>query len=76
MPVITPLAGGMPDAMAMPMHNGRATRKTTTDAIKSRGSVALSVSAFIQKSSTRGDAPGASPEAKANALRPAVQACR
>jgi hypothetical protein len=34
-PVINPSAGGTPEAMAMPMHKGRATRKTTIDARKS-----------------------------------------
>jgi len=32
-------SGGTPDAMAMPMHKGIATRKTTMDAVKSRLSV-------------------------------------
>jgi hypothetical protein len=31
----------MPDAMAMPMHKGKATRNTTTDASNSRGKAAL-----------------------------------
>ena len=35
MPVIRPAATGTPDAIAMPMHNGNATRKTTIDAKKS-----------------------------------------
>ena len=36
MPVIRPFSGGTPEAMAMPMHSGIATRKTTIDAVKSR----------------------------------------
>ena len=36
MPVIKPAAGGAPEAMAMPMQSGSATRKTTTDARASR----------------------------------------
>ncbi|MNE83797.1 hypothetical protein D3C80_1806440 [compost metagenome] len=44
-PVIRPLAGGSPEAMAMPMHRGRATRNTTTEANSSRGSTALSCAA-------------------------------
>src|SRR3546814_17119452 len=39
MPVIRPFSGGTPEAMAMPMHNGIATRKTTMEAVKSRLSV-------------------------------------
>ncbi len=31
-PVMMPAVGGMPDAMEIPMHNGRATRNTTTEA--------------------------------------------
>ncbi|MNB98188.1 hypothetical protein D3C75_454330 [compost metagenome] len=42
MPVIRPLAGGSPEAIAMPMHRGRATRNTTTEASSSRGRTALS----------------------------------
>jgi hypothetical protein len=44
-PVIRPLAGGKPEAMAMPMHRGRATRKTTTEASSSRGKTALNCAA-------------------------------
>ncbi|MNN44171.1 hypothetical protein D3C81_1584490 [compost metagenome] len=40
-PVIRPLAGGMPEAMAIPMHRGSATRNTTTEASNSRGNAAL-----------------------------------
>ena len=36
MPVIRPFSGGTPEAIAMPMHNGIATRNTTIDAVKSR----------------------------------------
>lgn len=36
MPVMMPEVGGMPEAMATPMHSGRATRKTTNDAMMSR----------------------------------------
>jgi hypothetical protein len=36
MPVIRPFSGGTPEATAIPMHNGMATRKTTIDAVKSR----------------------------------------
>src|SRR3546814_13830404 len=39
MPVIRPFSGGTPEAMAMPMHNVIATRKTTMEAVKSRLSV-------------------------------------
>jgi hypothetical protein len=35
MPVIKPDAGGAPDAMAIPMHKGKATRNTTTEARRS-----------------------------------------
>ena len=35
MPVISPAAGGAPDAIAMPMQSGSATRKTTTEARRS-----------------------------------------
>ena len=35
MPVIRPAATGAPDAIAIPMHNGRATRNTTIEAKKS-----------------------------------------
>jgi hypothetical protein len=31
-----PAVGGMPEASEMPMHRGRATRKTTMEARKSR----------------------------------------
>lgn len=41
-PVIRPLAGGRPEAMAMPMHKGSATRNTTTEANNSRGRTAFS----------------------------------
>src|SRR5687768_5880493 len=34
-PVTSPDAGGIPDAIAMPMHRGSATRNTTIDARKS-----------------------------------------
>jgi hypothetical protein len=34
-PVISPAAGGAPDAIAMPMQRGSATRNTTTDASRS-----------------------------------------
>jgi hypothetical protein len=34
-----PVVGGRPDAIEMPMHKGRATRKTTTDAKRSRPNV-------------------------------------
>jgi len=30
-PVMSPAPGGAPEAIAMPMHSGRATRNTTTD---------------------------------------------
>src|SRR5690349_8516389 len=36
MPVIRPFSAGTPDATAMPMHRGIATRNTTMDAVKSR----------------------------------------
>ena len=39
MPVIRPFSGGTPEAMAMPMQSGIATRKTTIDAVKSRPKV-------------------------------------
>ncbi|MNR24960.1 hypothetical protein D3C85_1420770 [compost metagenome] len=45
-PVIRPLAGGMPEAMAMPMHKGRATRNTTTEASNSRGKAAFTCVLF------------------------------
>src|SRR3712207_3783178 len=32
MPVMRPSAGGTPEAIEIPMHNGSATRKTTTEA--------------------------------------------
>lgn len=35
MPVMSPRAGGTPDAMAMPIHRGSATKKTTNDATTS-----------------------------------------
>ena len=38
-PVIRPAATGAPDAMAMPMQSGNATKKTTTEAVMSRVSV-------------------------------------
>ena len=41
MPVMIPAVGGMPDASEMPMQRGRATRKTTMDARKSRPKVSL-----------------------------------
>ena len=34
-PVINPAAGGAPDAIAVPMHSGNATRNTTNDANRS-----------------------------------------
>jgi hypothetical protein len=40
-PVIRPVAGGAPDAIAMPMHKGRATKNTTMEASASFGSVSL-----------------------------------
>jgi hypothetical protein len=40
MPVINPAVGGTPDAMEIPMHNGNATRKTTTEAKASLPKVA------------------------------------
>ena len=36
MPVMMPVVGGMPEAIEMPMQSGNATRKTTTEARKSR----------------------------------------
>ncbi len=45
MPVIKPLAGGIPEAMAIPMHKGRATRNTTTEASSSRGNTAFNCAA-------------------------------
>src|SRR5437868_1291871 len=39
MPVMMPVVGGKPDAIEMPIHNGRATRKTTIEARKSRPNV-------------------------------------
>ncbi len=41
MPVIRPFSGGTPEATAMPMHRGIATRNTTIDAVKSRMNVVL-----------------------------------
>ena len=38
MPLTIPSAGGAPEAMATPRHNGRATRKTTSEAPISRRS--------------------------------------
>jgi hypothetical protein len=38
MPVISPFSGGTPEATAMPMQSGIATRKTTIEAVKSRQS--------------------------------------
>ncbi len=35
MPVMMPAVGGRPEASAMPMQSGRATRKTTTEARRS-----------------------------------------
>jgi len=35
MPVMSPADGGIPDAMATPMHKGKATRNTTSDDKKS-----------------------------------------
>ncbi len=35
MPVMMPAVGGSPEAMAIPMHSGSATRKTTTEASRS-----------------------------------------
>ena len=35
-PVISPFSGGTPDAIAMPMHKGIATRNTTIDAVQAR----------------------------------------
>ncbi|MCY1556717.1 hypothetical protein D9M68_934900 [compost metagenome] len=49
MPVTKPLAGGMPEAMAMPMHKGRATRKTTKDARASRGREDFSDARFMAR---------------------------
>ncbi len=46
MPLIKPSAGGTPDAMAMPMHKGKATRKTTTDASRSLEKVELFMKPF------------------------------
>jgi hypothetical protein len=40
MPVMMPAVGGMPDASEIPMHRGRATRKTTIEDRKSRPKVA------------------------------------
>ena len=37
-PVTSPATGGAPDAIAIPMQSGRATKKTTTDARRSRPS--------------------------------------
>ena len=34
-PVMMPAAGGTPHAMATPMHKGKATRNTTTEASRS-----------------------------------------
>ena len=39
MPVSRPAAGGTPEAMAIPMQSGSATRKTTMEARKSRDNV-------------------------------------
>src|SRR5689334_18684661 len=49
MPVISPAAGGAPEAIAMPIHSGNATRKTTTEASKSRanGAPSLFISSFF-----------------------------
>jgi hypothetical protein len=38
---MSPNAGGTPEAMAMPMHKGSATKKTTMDARKSLANVCL-----------------------------------
>src|SRR3546814_15989256 len=35
-PVIRPFSGGSPDATAMPLHRGLATRNTTSDAAETR----------------------------------------
>jgi hypothetical protein len=35
MPVSKPLLGGTPEAIAIPIHKGKATRNTTKDANKS-----------------------------------------
>ena len=54
MPVMMPAVGGMPEASAMPMHSGSATRKTTIDARKSRPKVAdVKGRAFIRLESAR-----------------------
>lgn len=37
-PVISPFSAGTPEAIAIPMHKGIATRKTTIDAVRSRPS--------------------------------------
>lgn len=58
MPVTRPLAGGMPEAMAMPMHSGRATRKTTTEASASRGNVFLSSARRMASSPERSKGHG------------------
>jgi hypothetical protein len=47
-PTAAALSAGTPDAMAMPRHNGKATRKTTTDASKSSFHVSRKREAFAQ----------------------------
>jgi hypothetical protein len=43
MPTVAAFSGGTPDAMAIPIHKGRATRNTTIDAKKSCRQVLRSV---------------------------------
>jgi hypothetical protein len=81
MPVIKPLAGGMPEAMAMPMHRGRATRNTTTEAINSRGKIFLKCSARmetlpkqVQANATFGCMTGSRDEARSMSVRSALWA--
>ena len=44
MPVIRPSAGGTSLAIAIPRHNGSATRNTTTEAMSSRANPRASIS--------------------------------
>ena len=46
-PVMSPAAGGTPEAIAMPMQRGSATRQTTTDDSRSCANVPFSPETFM-----------------------------
>ena len=59
-PVMMPAVGGMPDAIEMPMQSGSATRKTTTEASRSRpqvevvAAVVVSADVMVSRAAARG----------------------